>query len=82
MLFLIAGRLWMVYSLNSFILLAACTYNIFFVVCLMTIRTCGFLQELRTATGGLVTKNNVASFHWTSPELLAAEEFSRNTDIW
>ena len=29
-----------------------------------------------------MTKNNVASFHWTSPELLAAEEFSRNTDIW
>ncbi|CAH3169392.1 unnamed protein product [Porites evermanni] len=43
---------------------------------------CTIMEELRTATGGLVTKNNVASFHWTSPELLAAEEFSRNTDIW
>lgn len=29
-----------------------------------------------------MTKNNVASFHWTSPELLAAKPFRRNTDIW
>ncbi|XP_073230003.1 uncharacterized protein [Porites lutea] len=43
---------------------------------------CTIMEELRTATGGLVTKNNVASFYWTSPELLAGEKFSRNTDIW
>ena len=29
-----------------------------------------------------MTKNNIASFHWTSPELLAAKPFGRNTDIW
>lgn len=29
-----------------------------------------------------MTKNNVASFHWTSPELLAGLKFTRNTDIW
>ena len=40
-----------------------------------------FLQQLRTATGQL-TSNNVASFFWTSPELLGEETFGRNTDIW
>ena len=40
-----------------------------------------FPQKLRTATGQL-TSNNVASFFWTSPELLGEEEFGRNTDIW
>ena len=40
-----------------------------------------FLQQLRTATGQL-TSNNVASFYWTSPELLGEEPFGRNTDIW
>ena len=41
-----------------------------------------WLQTLKTATGGLVTKNNIASFHWTSPELLTNKPFGRNTDIW
>ena len=40
-----------------------------------------FLQQLRTATGQL-TSNNVASFFWTSPELLDGKSFGRNTDIW
>lgn len=40
------------------------------------------LQTLKTATGGFVTKNNIASFLWTSPEMLANKPFGRNTDIW
>ncbi|KAK2554257.1 Mitogen-activated protein kinase kinase kinase 3, partial [Acropora cervicornis] len=43
---------------------------------------CTKMNTLKTATGGLVTKNNIASFHWTSPELLTNKPFGRNTDIW
>lgn len=40
------------------------------------------MDKLKTATGGLVTKNVVASFYWTSPELLSGKPFGRKTDIW
>ncbi|XP_068688924.1 uncharacterized protein [Montipora foliosa] len=40
------------------------------------------MDKLKTATGGLVSKDFVASFYWTSPELLSGEPFGRKTDIW
>ncbi|KAK2551968.1 Mitogen-activated protein kinase kinase kinase 3 [Acropora cervicornis] len=43
---------------------------------------CTEMNTLKTATGGFVTKNNVASFLWTSPEMLNNKRFGRNTDIW
>ncbi|XP_015767799.1 PREDICTED: mitogen-activated protein kinase kinase kinase 2-like [Acropora digitifera] len=40
------------------------------------------MNTLKTATEGFVTKNNIASFLWTSPEMLTNKRFGRNTDIW
>ena len=40
------------------------------------------VQALRTVTGGRVTQGNVASFHWTSPEMLSDQPYGRKTDIW
>lgn len=40
------------------------------------------MTALKTVTGGRVTQGNVASFHWTSPEMLSGQSYGRKTDIW
>lgn len=40
------------------------------------------MTALKTVTGGRVTQGNVASFHWTSPEMLSNKPYGRKTDIW